>query len=358
MNINDIPLEIREKVKRGVVIPAVPLALKADRTFDTKYQAALLKYYIDAGVGGIAIGVHSTEWEIRDPQFNLFEPILSLTSKTIDEYCEKKKRKILKIAGILGKTEQALREAEFAKENGYHAGLLCLSAFAQNDIDTMTNHCEKVAKIMPIFGFYLSSSAGGVVLPYSFWRRFVEIKNVLGIKIAPFNRYRTFDVVRAVCDADRENDIALYTGNDDNIVCDLLTEYKIKTEHAEKKVRIVGGLLGHWGVWTKKAVELLDEIHTITENNLPIPPEMLVRAQEVTDANAAFFDAANGHAGSRPGIREVLRRQGLLRGTWCLNLSRVPSPGQLEEIDRVFRSYPHLSDHEFIKKNLTHWLNE
>ncbi len=274
MKTNDIPSSIRQKVKNGVVIPAMPLALNPDRTFDEKHQRALTRYYIDAGVGGIAVGVHSTQFKIREPEINLFEPVLRLVSSTIDACCNPKAG-ILKVAGICGKTKQAIKEAEFAVENGYHAGLLSLAAFAHDDVHTMVGHCERVAEIMPIFGFYLQPSVGGRILPYGFWRKFAEIENVIAIKIAPFNRYQTFDVIRAVCDADRENDIALYTGNDDNIVIDLLTTYRIQTESGEKTVRIVGGLLGHWSVWTKSAVDLLAQIHELTENHSSIPPQML-----------------------------------------------------------------------------------
>jgi dihydrodipicolinate synthase/N-acetylneuraminate lyase len=355
MKINDISPGIRQKLKKGVVIPAMPLALAPDRTFDETHQRALTRYYIAAEVGGIAVGVHSTQFKIRDPEISLFEPVLRLVSGTIDACCSPKVD-ILKVAGICGKTDQALKEAGFAVENGYHAGLLSLAAFAHDDIDAMIDHCKRVAAVMPIFGFYLQPSVGGRILPYAFWRKFVEIENVLAIKIAPFNRYQTLDVVRAVCDADRENDIALYTGNDDNIVIDLLTEYRIQTARGEKAVRIVGGLLGHWSVWTKTAVELLEQIHDLAENKRPIPRQMLSLAQEITDANAVFFDAANNYRGCIPGLHEVLRRQGLFQGTWCLDENEILSPGQVEEIDRAYASYPHLNDDAFVRDNLEKWL--
>jgi len=356
MNISDIPSFIRQKVKRGVVIPAMPLALNPDRSFDEKHQRALIRYYIDSEVGGIAVGVHSTQFQIREPEIGLFKPVLSLVSRTIDSYC-KPGSGILKVAGICGKTDQALNEAEFAVETDYHAGLLSLAAFADDDIPSMIDHCEKIARVMPIFGFYLQPSVGGRILPYAFWRKFAEIENVLAIKIAPFNRYQTLDVIRAVCDAGREDDIALYTGNDDNIVIDLLTKYWIQSESLEKQVRIVGGLLGHWSVWTKNVVDLLMQIHDLAENQLPIPPRMLSLAQEITDANAVIFDAANNFSGCIPGIHEVLRRQGLFRGIWCLDENEKLSPGQAEEIDRVYSSYPHLNDDTFVSDNLERWLN-
>jgi dihydrodipicolinate synthase/N-acetylneuraminate lyase len=356
MKINDIPSNIRQQVKKGVVIPAMPLALNPDRTFDEMHQRALTRYYIDAKVGGIAVGVHSTQFQIRESDIFLFKPVLRLVSRTIDDYC-KSKTVVLKVAGICGKSEQALKEADFAVENGYHAGLLSLAAFANDDILTMIDHCEKVAEVMPLFGFYLQPSVGGRILPYRFWRKFVEIENVLAIKIAPFNRYQTLDVIRAVCDAGRENDIALYTGNDDNIVIDLMTEYRIQTNRGEKSVRIVGGLLGHWSVWTKNAVDLLKQIHALTESHAPIPPQMLSLAQQITDANAAIFDAANNYHGCIPGIHEVLKRQGLFKGTWCLDKNEILSPGQAEQIDRVYSSYPQHHDDAFVRDNLERWLS-
>ena len=356
MKILDIPSHIRQKVKKGVVIPAMPLALKPDRSFDEIHQRALTRYYIDADVGGIAVGVHSTQFQIRQPEIGLFEPVLNLVSKAIDAY-SKPESGILKVAGICGKTDQALKEAEFAVQSDYHAGLLSLAAFADDDIPTMIDHCEKIAQVMPIFGFYLQPSVGGRILPYDFWRQFAEIENVLAIKIAPFNRYQTFDVVRAVCDAGRENDITLYTGNDDNIVLDLLTNYRIQSESGEKTVRIVGGLLGHWSVWTKAVVDLLAQIHDLTEKQLPIPPQMLSLAQEITDANGVIFDAANNYSGCIPGIHEVLRRQGLFQGIWCLDENEKLSPGQAAQIERVYSSYPHLNDDAFVSENLARWLN-
>ena len=347
---------LRENLRRGLVIPAMPLALNAQRRFDERRQRALTRYYIDAGAGGLAVGVHTTQFEIRDPDIGLFEPVLSLVSAEIDAWCTKRERSIVKIAGVCGRTPQALREATFAQRAGYDAALLSLSAFAGDDIPTIIEHCRAIAEILPLVGFYLQPAVGGRVLPYAFWREFAEIENVVAIKIAPFNRYQTLDVVRAVCDAGRENDIALYTGNDDNIVVDLLTEYAVETPSGIRRARIVGGLLGHWAVWTQKAVALLDDIHALTAAGTPIPPEWLTRAAQVTDSNAAFFDAANNFAGCIPGIHEVLRRQGLLAGTWCLNPDEVLSPGQREEIDRVYRAYPDLNDDAFVKENLDTWM--
>lgn len=356
MKINDIPKEILTEVRKGTVIPAMPLALNEDRTLDTAHQKAIVRYYMDAGSGGIAAGVHSTQFEIRDPEINLFEPVLNLVSQTIDEHCQKTGKQIFKIAGVCGKTTQATKEANFAVSAGYHAGLLSLAALKDESIDDMIAHCRKIAKIIPIIGFYLQPAVGGRVLPYEFWRKFAEIENVIAIKMAPFNRYQTFDVIRAVCEANKENEITLYTGNDDNIVVDLLSPYRIHTKNGDKVVRIKGGLLGHFCIWTQKAVELLKEVHEIIDNKKPIPSSLLLKANEVTDTNAVFFDAANGFAGCIPGIHEILRRQGLLKGIWCLNPHEVLSAGQSQEIDRLYASYPHLHDDAFVKKNLNRWL--
>ncbi|QEG38120.1 dihydrodipicolinate synthase family protein [Roseimaritima ulvae] len=356
MKIRDLPAPIRAGVRRGMVIPATPLALDAQRKFAPRYQTALTRYYIDAGAGGIAVGVHSTQFAIRDPSIGLFEPVLRLTSQVIDEYTGRQGRELLKVAGVCGKTPQAIGEAEFAVSQGYHACLLSLAALADDSIDDLLTHCREVARIMPVIGFYLQPAVGGRVLPYRFWREFAEIENVLAIKLAPFNRYQTLDVVRAVCDAGREDAITLYTGNDDNIIADLITPYRFSSEGGVKAVRIRGGLLGHWSVWTRAAVELLDEIHAVLERGDEIPSELLSRNVEVTDCNAAFFDAANHFAGCIPGIHEVLRRQGLLPGTWCLDPMETLSPGQAEEIDRVIAAYPNLNDDAFVREHLSEWL--
>ena len=359
MHIHQLPEHITASIRKGVVIPAHPLALDAQRKLDLRHQNALTRYYIDAGAGGIAVGVHTTQFEIRDKEIGLFEPVLSLASETIDAYCQKTGRDaICKIAGVCGPAPQACREAEFAKNAGYHACLLSLSALAKAETSAMIDHCRTVSTIMPIIGFYLQPAVGGRVLPYAFWRQFAEIDNVLAIKMAPFNRYQTLDVIRAVCDAGREREIALYTGNDDNILMDLLTEFKIETASGTKAVRIAGGLLGHWAVWTQKAVQLLDQIHQMTARNQPVPPEMLTLAAQVTDANAAFFDAENAFAGCIAGIHEVLHRQGLMRGIWCLNPDEQLSPGQKAHIDRVYRAYPQLNDDAFVQAHIDKWLRD
>ena len=352
--INDIDSQVLADFRKGTVIPAQPLALDENREFMPANQAALCRYYIDAGAGGIAVGVHSTQFEIRDPEIALFETVLAQTSRFIDQWCEKNGRKILKVSGVCGKTEQAVYEADFALGNAYDACLLSMSAYADDSIEAMLDHVRAIAEIMPVIGFYLQPSVGGRILPYEFWYEFAKIDNILGIKMAPFNRYQTFDVVRAVADAGKENDITLYTGNDDNILIDLISEYRING----KSLRIRGGLLGHWCVWTKKAVELLNEVHALIASGQSIPNELLTRNIEITDSNAAFFDPAHSFAGCIPGIHEVLRRQGLLKGTWCLNPEEVLSPGQSEEITRVYEAYPHLNDDYFVKSNLNKWFSE
>lgn len=355
MHYTQIPADLLALLRQGTVIPAMPLALNAKREFQAGRQRALARYYMDAGAGGIAVGVHSTQFEIRDPAINLFEKVLGTVAEAIDDWSQRSQNRILKVAGICGRTDQALREADFVLQHGYHAGLLSLSAYRADSEDSMLDHCRRVSERIPLIGFYLQPAVGGRVLPYSFWRKFAEIDNLIAIKMAPFNRYQTLDVVRAVCEAGREKEVTLYTGNDDNIVVDLLTEYCLQTLQGEKRVRIKGGLLGHWCVWTRSAVKLLQQLHEISGQQA-VPSELLSLAVQVTDCNAAFFDAANQFSGCIPGIHEVLRRQGLLEGTWCLNPQEMLSSGQMEEIDRVYHSYAQLNDDAFVADNLDRWL--
>ena len=339
---------IRQILRRGVVIPAHPLALDADRRLDERRQRALSRYYIAAGAGGLAVGVHTTQFEIRDPKVGLFEPVLDLAAEEMSRADRQRDEPLVRIAGICGQTPQALHEAGEARELGYHAGLLSLAALRGSSEDQLIAHARAVAEVIPVVGFYLQPAVGGCVLPYSFWRRFAEIENVIAIKIAPFNRYQTIDVIRAIAEAGRD-DIAIYTGNDDNIVADLITPYRF----AGKDWRIVGGLLGHWSVWTRKAVEILQICQRATLS----ARELLQLNIEVTDSNAAFFDAANGFAGCIAGLHEVLRRQGLLEGTWCLNPSETLGRGQKEEMDRVYLAYPHLNDDAFVAEHRDQWLS-
>ncbi|UCD28478.1 MAG: dihydrodipicolinate synthase family protein [Planctomycetota bacterium] len=357
MSDNNMKLDRKliQKLQKGVVIPAHPLALNVKRKLDERRQRALSRYYIAAGAGGLAVGVHTTQFEIRDPKIGLFKPVLQLAIEEINRAQDQGADPLIRIGGICGDTKQATTEAALLCDLGYHLGLLSLAAMRDADDDELIQHCKAVADIIPLFGFYLQPAVGGRPLSYNFWRRFAEIKNVLAIKIAPFNRYQTMDVVRAITDAER-NDIALYTGNDDNIVMDLLTPYRFKVDRRWIERRIVGGLLGHWAVWTLKAVELLNSCNQIIEQKDAIPPDMLVRSNQITDANAAFFDAANKFAGCIAGIHDVLRRQGLLEGIWCLNPNESLGPGQSAEIERVYRAYPHLNDDEFVAENRNHWM--
>jgi dihydrodipicolinate synthase/N-acetylneuraminate lyase len=343
--------KIHEALSRGAVIPAHPLALGDNRKLDERRQRALSRYYLAAGAGGLAVGVHTTQFAIHDPRVGLYGPVLSLAAEEMDRVTE---RPVVRVAGIIGPTDQAVREATLACDLGYHAGLLSLAALKGQSEDRLLAHCRAVAEVIPLFGFYLQPAVGGVELPYAFWCRFAEIENVVAIKIAAFDRYRTLDVVRAIAEAGRE-DIALYTGNDDHIVLDLLTPFRFGVNGKQVERRFVGGLLGHWAVGTKTAVELLEDCHSAVERGVA-RAELLVRANEVTDANSAIFDAANHFAGCIPGIHEVLRRQGLLAGTWCLDPAETLSPGQAEEITRVAQAYPHLADDTFVAEHLDEWL--
>jgi hypothetical protein len=350
----ELDARVRQVLNAGTVIPAHPLALNADRRLDERRQRGLTRYYIAAGAGGLAVGVHTTQFAIRDPRIGLFEPVLKLAAEEMDRADRTRTEPLIRIGGICGETAQAVCEARLLKDLCYTAGLLSLAAVKSSDDPGLIAHCREVAAILPIFGFYLQPAVGGRVLSYRFWREFAEIENVVAIKIAPFNRYQTLDVVRAVAESGR--DLALYTGNDDNIVADLVTPYVFQIGGRAQERRIVGGLLGHWAVWTKRAVELLNECHSAARSGGPVPQRLLQRNIEVTDCNAAFFDMPNQFAGCIAGLHEVLRRQGLLEGIWCLDPKETLSPGQLEEIDRVHRAYPHLNDDDFVSTGRDSWL--
>jgi len=354
MHHSEIPNEIKEILYKGVVIPALPLALDKNRQLDPRRQRALIRYYLDAGAGGLAVAVHTTQFGIRLPEVNLYGQILEMACEEFDRYTALSQRPVIRIAGVIGKTEQAVGEAKLALKNGFHAVLLSLAALKDASNEKLIEHCRAVAEVIPVIGFYLQPAVGGRKLDIGFWREFSRIENVIAIKIAPFSRYQTLDVVRAVAESGRAGEIALYTGNDDNILVDLLSEYAIPVCGEVVKKRIVGGLLGHWAVWTKKAVELLEKVHhgAFDENT----PETLTLAHQITECNAAFFDAANHFAGCITGLHEVLRRQGLLEGTETLNPEEALSPGQKEEIDRVYAAYPHLNDDAFVSENLERWL--
>src|SRR5215831_6158583 len=350
----NIDPRIRQVLNTGTVIPAHPLALNANRKMDERRQRALARYYVAAGAGGLAVGVHTTQFAIRQPRVGLFEPVLCLAAEEMDRADSVRDLPLVRIGGICGRTAQAVREARLLRDLKYSAGLLSLAAAKDLDNHALIAHCREVAAILPIIGFYLQPAVGGRVLSYSFWRQFAEIENVVAIKIAPFNRYHTLDVVRAVAESGRE--IALYTGNDDNILMDLVTPYCFEVNGEQKRLRIVGGLLGHWAVWTKRAVELLAECRGLALANAPVQQALLKKGVQMTDCNAAFFDAANHFAGCIAGVHEVLRRQGLFEGIWCLDPHETLSPGQKEEIDRVYRAYPQLNDDTFVADRREGWL--
>lgn len=355
MKYTELPDNVLNVLRKGTVIPALPLALNQNRQLDECRQRALMRYYFDSGVGGIAVAVHTTQFEIRLPEFNLFEPVLKIAEEEFDNYAKSSQKPIVRIAGVIGKTDQAVKEAKLALSYHFHAVLLSLAAFENASNKEILEHCKTVAEIIPVIGFYLQPAVGGRKLDVDFWRELAKIENVIAIKMAPFNRYQTFDVVRGVAESGRGDQIALYTGNDDNILVDLLTEYSIKIGEKIIKKRIVGGLLGHWAVWTKSAVQLLIDVQNgIFDNDTQ---KALARAVEITDSNAAFFDSANNFAGCITGLHEVLRRQGLLEGIWTLNENETLSPGQKEEIDRVCAAYPHLNDDAFVAENLDKWLS-
>ncbi|WP_422083471.1 dihydrodipicolinate synthase family protein [Ulvibacterium sp.] len=345
--------EIKKLLHKGTVIPAHPLALTKNRQLDESRQRLLTRYYMASGAGGVAVGVHTTQFQIRDPKINLYRKVLQLASEEIEN--AHLDRPFIKVAGVSGDTTQAVRETAICEELGYDIVLVSTNGLGSFTEEALLERTRKIAEIMPVFGFYLQPAVGGRVLSYDFWRTFTEIGNVYAIKMAPFNRYQTLEVVRAVCASSRNNEIALYTGNDDNIVADLLTTYEVQVNGRPIKKDIVGGLLGHWAVWTKKAVELLDDIHDIKKSGIAIPKEWMTLNAAITDTNAAFFDAANNFHGCIAGIHEVLRRQGLLNGIWCLDVQEGLSKGQIEEINRVYRDYPELNDDIFVKNNLQEW---
>lgn len=345
-------LDVRARLLEGGVIPAHPLALTSDRKLDERRQAALTRYYLDAGASGIAVGVHTTQFAIHDPAVGLYEPVLSLAASTVDAD-ERARRSIVRVAGVVGDTPQATSEAALAQRLGFHVALVSLAGLAEHSHAQLVDHVRAVCEIMPVMGFYLQPAVGGRDLPGAFWADLLELEDLVAIKIAPFDRSRTVEVVCAVAESGRAADIALYTGNDDRIVLDLLTEFRVGDD---PPVRFVGGLLGQWAVWTRRAAELHAECREIVASGKLAPPELLTLATELTDANSAIFDVANGYAGCVPGIHEVLRRQGLLEGTWCVRLEERLSPGQTEEIDRVLAAYPHLTDDAFVAEHRDRWL--
>jgi dihydrodipicolinate synthase/N-acetylneuraminate lyase len=346
MHWTQLPADVLALLRRGTVIPAHPLALDEDRRLDGRRQRALTRYYLDAGSGGLAVGVHATQFAIREQ--GLYEPVLKMAAEEARSWS---KRSVFLVGGLSGKTDQAKKEAAIARGLGYHAGMLSLASMKGAPVDELVAHCAAVAAEIPLVGFYLQPAVGGIHLPAEFWRRFCEIENVIAVKIAPFNRYRTLDVVRGLVAARAEDRVTLYTGNDDHIVLDLLVPLAVMRGGEEIRVRIKGGLLGHWSVWTKFAVALHEKLL-----RRKIDEDLLALDSKVTDANSAFFDVAHDFAGCIPGCHEVLRRQGLLEGIWCIDPKEVLSPGQAAEIDRVYAAYPEMNDDAFVRENLSKWL--
>ena len=350
-----IDASARDNLARGVVIPAHPLAVDASRRLDERRQRALSRYYIAAGAGGLAVGVHTTQFQIHDPNLGLLAPVWRIAAEEMDRADARRSRPLIRVAGICGPTKQAVSEAILACELGFQFGLVSLASFRGATISQLLDHCRAVAEIIPVFGFYLQPKVGGVELPVEFWRGFCTIANVVAIKVAAFDRYETLNVVRAVAESGR-SDIALYTGNDDNIIFDLLTPYRFDVNGSSITRRFVGGLLGQWAVWTSRSVELHEQCREISESNAPLPQDLLETAVQLTDANAAIFDAANGFRGCISGIHEVLRRQGLLAGNWCLDENEVLREGQAAEVDRVCTAYPQLTDDDFVAEHRDEWL--
>ncbi len=345
--------DVYRHLREGAVIPAHPLALDARRRLDERRQRALTRYYLASGAGGIAVGVHTTQFAIRDPAVGLYQPVLALAAETVEDFIADVRRPVIRVAGIVGPTDRAVAEARTASDLGYHLGLLSYGGFAGATHESLLDHARAVSEVIPLMGFYLQPAVGGIPLSYEFWRDFCEIENVRAIKVAPFDRYKTLDVMRAVQDSGRAGEVALYTGNDDNIIGDLVTHLAF----GDSKPRFVGGLLGHWAVWTREACQYWRQCRDCPGSGSPQVPASLLRLNlEVTDANAALFDARNRFAGCIAGIHEVLRRQGLMEGIWCLDESEGLSPGQSEEIDRVLRAYPHLTDDQFVEEHLGSWL--
>jgi dihydrodipicolinate synthase/N-acetylneuraminate lyase len=352
-----LPKAIKKALHEGQVIPAHPLALDKNYRFDEERQRILTRYYLAAGCGGLAVGVHTTQFEIREQKVALYRPVLELASREIDQYVMKNRRPVIKIAGAMGRTSQAVREAQTARELGYHAVLLSLAAFKDSTNKVVLQHCREISQVMPLVGFYLQPSVGGRVLDRDFWQGFAEIENVVAIKIAPFNTYRTLDVLTGVAHSGRNRDIALYTGNDDHIVLDLMTSFSIATPSGKVNLRIVGGLLGHWAVWAHSAVRILEKIKRWRNGETGLTPSLLTLAAKVTDCNAAFFDVAHDFRGCIVGLHYVLQKQGILRSMHTLDPAITLQKSQKAAIDKVYHIYPELADDDFVKKNLEKWFS-
>ena len=349
-------MNVRAHLLDGQVIPAHPLALSPSRTLDEQHQAALTRYYVESGAGGMAVGVHTTGFRIHDAEVGLYRPVLELAAHSADDWLARSgDRPFVRVAGLVGHTDQALREAAIARELGYHCGLLSLGAWRDATDHAILVHCQRVAEAIPLFGFYLQPAVGGRMLSYRFWREFAEIAGVVAIKVAPFDRYATLDVVRAIADSGRR-DIALYTGNDDSIVADLVTDTPVRVGGVASELHFVGGLLGQWAVWTRRAVEMLATIKQWRASGADVPRALLAYGATLTSANAAVFDVAHGFAGCLPGILDVLRGQGLVRGCWTLEPHERLSPGQSDAIARVAAQFPELTDDAWVAERRDDWL--
>jgi len=345
------PSRVRDALLAGGVIPAHPLALADDGTVDRAAQMALTRYYLDAGSAGLAVGVHTTQFAIRE--HGLYRPILELVARTARDWPS---RPAVLVAGVVGDTDQAVREAETAASCGYHATLLNVAAVAHLDVDGIVEHCRRVAEVLPVLGFALLPECGGVHLPYEFWRSLASLDGVVGIKLASFNRYRTLEIIRAVVDARAEERLALFTGNDDHILLDLLAGFDVtRDDGAIVRVRLRGGLLGQWSVWTQRAVEMQAAAAVSWEHD-GCGRDLLAMDARLTDANCAVYDALNDFRGSIAGCLEVLRRQGLVRSARVLPGVPGMSPGQSRQLDRVLRAHPDLQDDDFVARNLDRWL--
>ena len=343
-----------EILHAGTIIPATPLALDENRKFDEEGQRLLMQYYLHCGVGGIATAVHSTQFAIRDPEIGLYEPVLRVVAEEIDAYEKETGKVIVKVAGVCGEAAQACREAELTKQYGYDAVLLSPGGLSHLTEEELLERTKAVAQVMPVIGFYLQTAVGGRLFTPEYWEKLCEIDNVVAIKCAPFNRYQTLDAVRAAAVSPRRDEITLYTGNDDNIVADLLANYRFCVDGKVYEKEFEGGLLGHWSVWTKRAVELFASVREAKKTGV-VPQSLLTMAAAVTDANSAVFDARNNFAGCIAGLHEILRRQGLMKTIYCLDPDETLSPGQAEDITRIGREYPELCDDDFIAANIGAW---
>lgn len=348
-------LKALQILKEGTVIPAIPLALTENRKLDERHQRALIRYYLASGVGGLAVAVHTTQFAIRDPKVGLFEPVLRLAAEEIEQYEQIHGKTIVKISGVCGPAEQAVAEASLAKKLGYDAVLLSPGGLSDLSEAELLERTRAVAQVMPVIGFYLQQAVGGRRFTYDYWEKLCAIDGVVAVKGASFNRYQTLDLVRAAATSERAKEIALYTGNDDNLLVDLLTPYRFEIDGKVYETHFYGGLLGHWAVWTHKAVELFDQVRQV-RGQAAVPAVLLTLASQITDANAAVFDVAHDFRGCIAGVHEILRRQGLMQGIWCLDEKETLSPGQKEEIDRVYKMYPHLNDDAFVAAHIAEWL--